>query len=233
MTTYPNMEDIAETLSVDQSVLKGAPHTRMTNEQGSQAGPKGITLRKDDDGNLVMGYITHDDDPTDYWETSEGLGTFKEFTSQDDRDEWIVEQQEEGKVALLVNKYEHGNVHYSVAGTVAYHHGSWDSAPRAVFVPCQYVQEQYQKKVGAGEPEVEIEAWLKKDSNGILDEYSTWCNGGTYCIVVETWEFDENTGALTYKEHEVLGGYIGLSVADDSLDEILPRKPEETEPEPA
>jgi hypothetical protein len=233
MTTYPDKSLIAETLGVDEDMLKGAPHTRLTNEQGSQAGPKGITLRKDDDGNLVMGYITHDDSPSDYWTSAEGLGEFREFTSQDDQDEWIAEQKDEGKVALIVNKYEHGNVHYSVAGTVAYHHGSWDSAPRAVFVPCDYVQEQYQKKVAAGEPEAEIEAWLKKDSNGILDEYSTWCNGGTYCIVSETWEFDENTGALTYQDYEVMGGYIGLDVADGSLDEILPEKPKTDAPEPA
>lgn len=225
--TYPEMKSIAEVLGADVEALKGQPHTRFANEQGSEVGSKGVVLRKDDAGNLVMGYIIHDDTPEDYWDGAEGLGEFKNFRSQDDQIEWMKEYQDDGKIALIVDRFEHGNVHYSISSTEVYPHRRWDVAPSAAFVPCDHIQEKYKSEIAAGMPESDALQNMIKDSKGILDEYSAWCNGETYCTVAETWEFDENSGALTFHDTEVVGGYIGMKVADEALEEMIPDKPEE------
>ncbi|MEP4192210.1 MAG: hypothetical protein ABJN51_14085, partial [Sneathiella sp.] len=157
-----------------------------------------LVAKPGSDTEVIATYITPDDSQEDYWSSAEGLGSFKTFTNQTDRDAHIDDVKAEGKIALIVDKYEHGNVHYSVEQTAGYPDRRWDVAPSGVFTPCDDVQDKYQEAIAAADKldskaattaakEAAL-ASLIKDSNNILNEFSDWSNGSVYGVVQETWE---------------------------------------------
>jgi hypothetical protein len=170
-----------------------------------------LELRLNDEGQLVVGYLAHDDDPMwDAFDYEEGNDEFKEFRSESDRDEFIAEQEAEGRVAFVVNKYAHGQVHYSIAGTTQYPDMRWDVAPSGVYVPCEENQERYKK-------EQVTEAQLIEWGNNVLNEYSAYCNGEAYGICKDVFE-KQDDGSFDLVEDEACWNFITSEHAKSSLE---------------
>lgn len=190
-----------------------------------------IVLRKSAEDTLVVGYLAQDLDPQEYWSSADGLGEFREFRYAGDRDEFLAEIRGEGKVALVINRYRHGGVHYSVHGSRTYPDHRWDVAPSAVLVPCDEVQERYREAVRAAEllPSRQAAdmaaqaAWrsLVEDSNRVLQDFSDWCNGEVYGVVSETWRWRSDAGLFERIEEDACWGFVGTDFARRALEERL------------
>lgn len=187
-------------------------------------------LTNDTHPKLVVGYLNHDPEPIE-WDAfgyEDGNDDFQEFRSESARDEFIDEQKREGRVCFIVNKYDHGQVHYSIAGSRTYPDMRWDVAPSGVFVPCEENQERFKR----GEV---TEAHLKEWANGTLDAYSDFCNGATYGCCVDTFELQDD-GSFEKVDEEACWGFIGhknamASLSKDFLDgltEVPPYRPSRT-----
>lgn len=148
-------------------------------------------------GGWTIAWLADDDNVggEDFWEDRD-FGTFKEFDNQSDRDDFIAEMIAEHGIerVLVVDRYEHGLVHYSVRETVGYPDRRWDVAPAAVYVVPDDVPEDKRTEY----------------ANGTLDEYSSWCNGSVYGIVVRVVDADGNE---IEDEAEECWGFIGLDYA--------------------
>lgn len=158
---------------------------------------------------IIIGCLKHDSDASDFWENDEGAGELTLFRSQDHYESIMKDLKKSKKLFYLVDKYEHGNVHYSVASSSSYPDKQWDvSSGCGVFIPCQDVQDSY-KKMKRKDGEAEAFAHFVKDSNSVLDEYSKWCNGEVYGYSVVVY----NKQGVVLEEDECWG-FIGEEYAN-------------------
>ncbi|MCP1674530.1 hypothetical protein J2T57_001632 [Natronocella acetinitrilica] len=161
------------------------------------------------DGRVVLSYLAHDDDPMDYEWDRACQGRFEEFRSAQARDERLLELQRDGTLVFLVERYAHGNVHYSVAGTRNYPDRQWDVAQCAIYIPPD--DEQAAFTLGRNNEYV-----LRTYANQRLSEYSKWRNGEVYAVVVETFERDER-GEFRNIDTDAVWGHIGGDYAESEL----------------
>lgn len=202
-----------------------------------------VIFTKTSENEVVVSYVTHDShsDASDYWKENDGVGDFTIFRTEGSRDEHLESVRAEGKLALIVNKYEHGNVHYSVQGSMSYPDMRWDVAPSGVLVPCDHVQEKYQEALKAAQ-DIQDPAARKaaedaaladaiKDSNVVLDEYSKLCNGEVYGVVHETWTVSPD-GRTEMTDDDAVWGFVGYEYAKESMKEEAPKVEAEESPTP-
>lgn len=155
---------------------------------------------------IIIGVISPDSDVEDFFESADGLGEFIEFSSPESRDDKINELKKTKKLFYLVDKYAHGNVHYSISDSKSYPDQRWDvTQGKAIFIPCDEIQSRYKKMKKQSGELLAFKEYIE-DSNGILDTYSQWCNGETYGYQVFT--FDKTTGKEV--EQDSCWGFIGL-----------------------
>lgn len=189
---------------------------------------------------IVVSCLKHDEAPMDYFENDDGAGEFFQFRSVDSRDDKVSELKKDKKLFYLVDKYEHGIVHFSISGTQSYPDQRWDVAQGcAIFVPCDYIQQEY-KKLAKKTNKEEAKLHFVADSNSVLDNYSDWCNGEVYGYSVtvfntkgEELENDECWGFIGYQyaeaekksvaEHYINKAKIVLELAQDP--EVKQSKP--------
>lgn len=133
-----------------------------------------------------VAYLAHDEDGWANWEWPEGV-IFEEFRSEWSRDDFIEAHTDETQTAFVVDKYDHGNVHFSLANTALYPDRRWDVAPSCVIV----VPHDFRDPRGAAQV--------------ILDEYSKSCNGDVWGIV---------TINLATREEDACWGFIGQEYAE-------------------
>jgi hypothetical protein len=164
----------------------------------------------------IVGYLQPDDDPMDFWD-GDGLGTLVEFTSQSQAESELNRvMYQKGTMWLLVQKYSHSGVHYSIAGHHSYPDFMWDVSPFAgIFIPCDWVQKQYHKNKYKRGGKAAALAKMQADSNSILDEYSKWCNGDVWGYVVEVRDQD---GEELTDEADSCWGFIGYEYATEELE---------------
>lgn len=156
---------------------------------------------------LIVSFLSVDDDAQDFWESSDGLGTFKEFYTPSQRKDYLSSISK-NKLVYLVDKYDHGSVHYSVAQTQNYPDQRFDVAHgKAVFIPCDYIQKEY-KKYKKEHGEVQAYKQFLKDINSVLDDYSKWCNGEVYGYQV--FELDKKGNQVS---EDACWGFVGHEYA--------------------
>lgn len=164
---------------------------------------------------IIVGCLKIDYSPLGFFEDDEGAGTFKEFRNIDSRDEFLASLKK-SSLFYLVDKYEHGSVHYSVSNTHNYPDKKWDvSHGCAVYVPSEYIQEEYikaKKKMSVAQAK---EKFIK-DANSTLDSYSDYCNGEVYGYSVVTY----NKEGKVLSEEECWG-FIGNKNANDEKNSIM------------
>lgn len=198
-----------------------------------------VVVRNTEDPNtVVLGYLSHDPDPMPFFESDDGAGEFARCRSVAQVEDAMAAARRERKVALLVEKYEHGDVHYSVASTKDYPDRRWDVAPAGVYVPNDDLQAEYRAAVRRANKEIRAldaadparaarEADLKAAplkalaaaSNRVLDSYSDWCNGQVFGAVTEVVRWDAAANALErVGDEDAVWGYIGHEHAEESLE---------------
>lgn len=102
----------------------------------------------------------------------------------------FLEEHSTGYNIYPVGKYEHGMVHYSIAGSRWYPDMNFD------YGVCAYIAipEDYQNQT--------------EFANSLLDEYSSWCNGEVYCIV--------HLDIDNPDDFDIYGGFIGYDHATET-----------------
>jgi len=137
--------------------------------------------------------------------------SFQEFDYLDDRDAYIQKLKDEGvdeSRIFVIDKLEHGVVHYSVENTKNYPDRKFDVAPRGVFVlgeagfPDYDKDESYEDAV--------------RSINDILEEYSAHSNGE--CFAILNLMVNENGAAL--RASEALG-YIGVKYTQNQMRDYI------------
>jgi len=159
------------------------------------------SVEKIDGDTKIVGYVVQDDCSGQSFEWDlECNGQFEEFRDADSLVSRMKEWKELGLAVFLVDRYEHGNVHYSIAKTANYPDRQWDVATCAIYaLPKEFT----------GEDAAEF-------ANSILDEYSSWCNGEVYGAVWETFK-KESCGHYHQKDLESCWEIIGY---DNALEEM-------------
>ena len=177
-----------------------------------------VLVRRDGD-RVLVGYLSLDPEPRDFWAESDGLGELKPFTRAEDPNALLERLTAEGTPWLLVERYSHGLDHYSVANTRAYPDRQWDVGLYGVFIPCEEVRDMYRDRVKT-DGEEDARAWLVEDTNGTLSEFSKCVNGEVYGVVLESWKITngrpERTGT------DAVWGHIGAEYAREALAERMP-----------
>lgn len=164
---------------------------------------------------IIVGCLKIDSSPLGFFEDDEGAGTLREFRNIDSRDEFLASLKK-SSLFYLVDKYEHGSVHYSVSNTHNYPDKKWDvSHGCAVYIPSEYIQEEYikaKKKMSVAQAK---EKFIK-DANSTLDSYSDYCNGEVYGYSVVTY----NKEGKVLNEEESWG-LIGNKNANDEKINVM------------
>lgn len=179
----------------------------LTDDEGREYDLTYTPLNSDDlfiekvEDQIAVGYLVVDEYPgiTDYFSDYEN-GEFHEFRSRDEMEKIIEELEVEKKNYFLVDKYEHGLVHYSVANTSNYPDRRWDVSCCAIFV----VPEDVSK-----ERAVDY-------ANAVLQEYTDWCNGQVFGVCLDIFN---KTGNKV--DDNACWGYIGYDHALESLKEEI------------
>lgn len=163
---------------------------------------------------FIVSCLKFDNSPSSPFEDEES-GVFKEFRSADSRDTYLATLKK-SSLFYLVDKYEHGSVHYSVANTRNYPDQRWDvSHGCAVYIPCNYIQEEY-KKAKKRMTVIEAKNKFIADSNSFLDSYSDFCNGEIYGIDISVYD---KKGQLV--ETDDSWGLIGFEYAKNEKESLM------------
>ena len=194
-------------------------------------------------GVAIVGYLCHDHDVEDFFENDGGAGNFTPCRTPGEVEALLSGARGRQRVALVVEKYEHGLSHYSVAGSGNYPDRRWDVGTAGVLVPCDDVQSTYRSATRAAKAAVEAldpgmpgfaaetarllaepMAGIVRDSNSVLDEYSKWANGEVFGVVVEAVRWDAGTSAFRkVGEEDACWGHIGVGYAKEALEEAMGR----------
>jgi hypothetical protein len=220
-------QDIADKIRELAGIDGTIPNTNHLPEETNDSRLTGGVTLHIDGTKITVGYITQDDTGGSYWDTSEGLGNFEQSPRDSDIEENMA--VDDGNVKLLVQRYSHGLDHYSIDRSKTYPQHAHSTGVCGVFTPCSDAQDTYKAKVASVGEELAMEA-LIKDSNSILDEYSSWCNGDVYGVIVQTWEVEgQHVRAISSDE---VWGYIGSDEALAVLFEVMPELDVEESIEP-
>lgn len=163
---------------------------------------------------IIVGLLQYDQDAQDYFENDEGAGNLIQFRNWQERDSEVAKLSKNKKLFYLVDKFEHGNVSYSISGTTK--PDQWDTSQGcAVFIPCDYIQQEFRKMKRKDGEGAAFEHFIK-DSNNVLSNYSDWCNGEVYGYSILT--FDKKGNELDCDE---CWGFIGADYANEEKRSIM------------
>ncbi len=199
-----------------------------------------LLVRPSPEGNaLIVGYVLLDNDYGSFWDHGEP-GAFHEFTRNEDVRETLKEAALQTPRPLVVQRYSHGAVHYSLTGTMRYPGHDWDVGTAGLYTPPADLYERFLERSAAiGEDEARKEYF--SSCNAILDEFSEWANGHVYSMAVERWTLDGERSLPESGETELWGPFYGWEQAEAALrDEIgmeiappVREAPEEALPSPS
>ena len=178
---FQKLEDAQDSLSE----ALGLEHDFMENSTTEVEGTVEVVQTSD---HIIVASLQYDSSASsEFFEHGDGNGELTIFRSATEYNTTLDKLENLGKLFYLVDRYQHGNVHYSVAGSRSYADSQWDVASGCgVFVPCDDVQEQFQK-MKSEQGEMAAFEHFTQDSNNILDSYSSWCNGEVYGYLVSIY----------------------------------------------
>lgn len=173
-----------------------------------------IETRKLADGRMVLGYLIRDDTCDNPLETRDGIGAIYSLSHRHNNHKSADEVQsilENDPDAVPLSYFEHGQCLWDVAGGARI--GScpdmqWDGVAFAgVWVPDDCVRESYTGQDGKTRRE-----WMIKQAESACREYTAWCNGDCWGIVVVTCNPD---GSMV--DSDECWGYVGSEYAQEAL----------------
>jgi hypothetical protein len=144
-----------------------------------------LFYKTNEDGTeLMVAYLAPDEYPPSH-EFEEGE-SFVEHRSAADRDRDFMEKQEAGLNPMLVERYSHSGVDYSIMNTKSYPDRQFDVALSGVYVPCSYVRNELEKG------NIDLDEVVRQ-ANVALKTFSDYSNGYCYDSTVEIFKYDEAT----------------------------------------
>lgn len=165
------------------------------------------------DEHIIIGCLQHDSDPTEFWDDDSPLTLF----TRENHQATLKAAKKGGKLFYIVDKYQHGNVHYSVSASSDYPDAQFDvSHGCGVYVPYEYTQKQY-KKMKKEVGEMEAFKHFVPEVNKVLSSYSDWCNGEVYGYNVVVYD---KTGKVVNEDNQTWG-YVGYDNAQKEKLEVM------------
>jgi len=163
-------------------------------------------------------YLVQDEDVQNPLENDEGLGDIYHWKDMG-REElkkycealgYDIETHEEihkpNPDAVKIDKYEHGNIFYSVEGEGT--QCRWDTSHGwAVWLPNKVLLEELKKYKGQARRKKCIEF-----ARQACEAINQWQNGDVYCIVKETYNAEKEQ-----VNYDIIGGYFGYKYAVEAL----------------
>jgi hypothetical protein len=171
------------------------------------------------DDQIILGYLAHDDDCENPLEDDEYAGYIYEARRRGktlrDYERALAlgdfEDDERDPYAVLLDVYEHGGISYSLAG--AGMQSQFDTARGgAVWVPGDLLRKDIEAHA---DPMARARECAKIDA----EQYTDWCNGNCYSIVVVT--YDKKGQQIDWN---TCSGYVGDDNAYEALQGAMPRE---------
>jgi hypothetical protein len=160
------------------------------------------------DTEIAIGYLSQDSGyGGDYWKENES-GEYRSLSSfryADDANEWIESKRAEGARIIMVQRYQHGLVHFSRAGSRSYPDMQWDVGLDGIYIPPKDVPDE----------------GVDKYADAVLQEYTDWCNGNVFGVIIVTLTLDDN-GLAIAEESEETWCHIGDEWAKEALLDSMP-----------
>jgi hypothetical protein len=166
-------------------------------------------------------YLIQDDMPDNPCDNDEGMGNFyhwKDMGREElvkycealayDIDTHEPNGEKENPDAVKIDKYEHSQIYYSVAGEGT--QCRWDTSHAwAVWLPNACLLDDLKRfKTASSRRKRCIE--LARQACTTINQ---WQNGDVYCLVKETYSKDK-----AYIDHDTVGGYYGYNEAVKALE---------------
>jgi hypothetical protein len=176
---------------------------------------------KDGKAGFMAKYLIQDMDVQDPCEMDEGMGNFyhwKDMGREElvkycealayDIDTHEPNGEKENPDAVKIDKYEHSQIYYSVAGEGT--QCRWDTSHAwAVWLPNACLLDDLKRfKTASSRRKRCIE--LARQACTTINQ---WQNGDVYCLVKETYSKDK-----AYIDHDTVGGYYGYNEAVKALE---------------
>ncbi len=118
------------------------------------------------------------------------------------------------KYAVPLDVYEHSGVSYSVSGEGM--QCIFDTAKGgAVWIPDKTLTEEIESM-----PESDRQAFVIDRARSACQEYTSWCNGDCYGVVIDVYTFDGEQW-ISEDDGDSCWGFIGYSYAQEQLKEML------------
>jgi hypothetical protein len=157
----------------------------------------GVYAEQVEEGVYRVVYATRDDYPGDVDVLDTNI--FEVFRTEWDRDAFIEEKVAEGHSRddiFIIDKYDHGSVHYSISNTKNYPDRQWDVAPCGVFVHVP-------------DPDSTMTEEEKRQYvNNIMDDYSEVSNGNVYGVIEQ---YVDEYGDTLAREGNQTWGFVGTT----------------------
>jgi hypothetical protein len=143
---------------------------------------KDVFYKTNEEGNeLMVCYLSVDDDANHDFEEGE---TLVQHPSQAARDQDFMAKVDAGLHPMLVDRYQHSSVDFSIANTKEYQHREFDVVACAVYTPPTELREQLERG------DVSLTEVVQQ-ANDSLSVYSDFCNGNAFNCNVEIFVYDE------------------------------------------
>jgi hypothetical protein len=165
-------------------------------------------------------YLTYDEYTENPFENWDGIGKFYHWKEQG-KEEYLKycellgynpdtreKEKEDNPLAIRIDKYEHGNIYYSIKGEG--YQCRWDTSHTwAVWYPDKCALEEIKRfKTKKEQRKRAIEL-----ARNACQLFNNWANGNIYCIVKET--YNKNKEKIDY---DIVGGYFGGNDALKALE---------------
>lgn len=180
-----------------------------------------IKIKKTKEGYEIK-YLTYNEYSENPFENWEGIGNFYHWNNG--KEEYLKyckalgynpntreKEEKENLYAVEIDKYEHGNIYYSVKGEG--YQCKWDTSRGwAVWLPDEECIKDIER--------FKTEKTRRKRAVGLARQaceiFNQWANGQVYCIVKEI--YNKNKEQIDY---DVVGGYYGYKSSLKALEKEI------------
>jgi hypothetical protein len=163
---------------------------------------------------MVRSTLHIDEDVEDPMTFSDCNGTLHRFERGGyGHNDQIHETYKDDPFALRIQRFEHGNVVYSLAGEGP--QCEFDTTKYAGYWVCDGNCRANYDSVLAEKGLFEAQKWLREAGRTILEEFTSWANGDCWSTDVQVFENGEELEEL----RDQCGGYVGRSYAETCLKE--------------
>lgn len=178
----------------------------------------GVQHRKLDDGRMIIGYLIQGSDCNNPLEDCDGIGAIYSLSNRHSNHKSMEEVAailESDEDAVQLSYFEHGQCLWDVQNgsrISSCPDRQWDGVDFAgIWVPDDCVRESFTGQGGKSRRQ-----WMIEQAESACREYTAWCNGDCWGVIVVTCEADG-----TMADSDECWGYIGSEYAEQTMKEQM------------